>query len=1058
MSQPAALYPTDVALPLLSSRAQNVKNKADELRTLLRRRNIEVTEEPLDVFMTKNAWLKPKWLDKLQLVNNNIKTFSKAIGTICQAHGIASIVWGVLRFILDAFGRYFDLLDKIVDIYDEMARSFQMLKDYAELYAEHTTVLDALLDIYCSYIEFSIHAVEIFARHPLKVIFKMIVRFSPIELTLKDGARKICSATQSFNDRRNLIRDKISADTLKKVGTIVELTSVQGSPSQESPRLKGIFSVPRAQNTKFCGRKEVLEQLGRDLLPAQDTSQKSCTLHGAPGMGKTQIALEFAYRCSYKFPELNIFWIPAEDETVLSQAFGNIARLVGSQQAETDVPDQARLLETATAWLRENTSWLMIFDNVNSPEIFAKYQPRCTHGSILLTSQYQGMVHPTTTEILVRSLTSQEGSELLLKHITAGRRERLHMGDPSSLAQLFEEIAEEVNGSPLLLVGLAGSIVSSAVSAEGALKMLRQSGSLGKSDPFTNGHSACAYDRPFDSAWDMALKAIPEKGLAILRIMSMLAADNIPVDMLNRDLEGKLSFLGYDDPDRFRSRIQAHIVERYLVEVEDWDPKSPWSFYIIHRQLQAKILRDLHFVPEQYQLTFDRAVALIAREFPPFPRFMTPNFSQWPSYEKLVAHVLKVHSVYRANERCQGQDETPTVIPLISSMAFAELLISAGYYFYEVGLEDSCVAVLKTAEKIFHEFRITSTAEATTQIERGPSVYANSLKLETNAITVFWGIIEQAQGLTGARKAMAKAKQVVALREKHAILTGLSPEDRFESQVLLSNAYNDIGSQMLHMHQYAGAMDYLDKSLNLKRELEAQGHDIPPFEFAESTNNLAFAALGQNLIEAALLHSQRAVEFIDKDDSHDSDATRFYFCYGVALFLSGQPEEALKVMIDVYRKRKDTFGGSGRQTRDTSYAISFIYFSQGRFKEARNTIRGCFNKQAKGIWPAECLTRAKYLQSQILMALGDIDGGKRKYDEAVQELDGYLSEIFPKAHAQKAEGSTSACSGYAELMAADEALRFDYVVPYFAGRFFSTVIGVGIRSGVGCFPPLEDLE
>ncbi|KAA8631812.1 hypothetical protein SMACR_09152 [Sordaria macrospora] len=1094
MSQSAAIHPggTDVALAPRSSRAQDVKDKAEQLKAILCLRNIKVTEEPLDVFMTKHAWLKPKWLDKLQLVNNNIQTFSKAVGTICQANGIASMVWGVLRFIVDAFGRYFGLLDKIIDIYDEMARSFSMLKDYARLYG--TIVEDAVLDIYCSYLDFSINVAETFARNPLKVIFKMTARFSPIELTLRDGAKKICSATQSFQDQRDLIRDKIAVDTWKRVDTI-EKRSIQGPTSQESPKLKRIFSVSKPQNGKFCGRKEVFDQLARHLLPAQDSLQKSCTLHGAPGMGKTQIAVEFAYRCCGTFPELHIFWVPAEDETVLSQAFCKIARLVGGQQTEKEVTDSARLVETATTWLRENTSWLMIFDNVNNPDLFKKFQPCCKHGSILVTSQYQRTIRATTKEILLKPLTPQEGSDLILEHIPD--HQRPYMGDPKSLAQILMKMSEEVNGSPLVLVGIAGSIVSSAVSAEGALKVLQESGNSGKSNPITNGHSDCEYDRPVDSAWDMALRSVPDKALTILRIMSMFSADNIPVNILNRDLQGKLSFLGYKDPLRFRYEIQAPLVERYLIE--DGNKASPWSFYGIHRQLQAKILRDLRSVPDQYQLTFDRAVALIAHEFPPFPCFMTPNFSQWPSYEKLVAHVLEVHSGFLASERSQGQDETPNVTPLIPSMAFAELLISAGYYFYEVGLEDSCVAVLETAEKIFHEFRITTTAEAITQRGRGRvfcgnkpireallaltesvfttkkgfrhrttvstitpqlPIYAKSLKLETNAIAVTWGLTEQAWGLTGAREAMKKAKQVVSLRQKHADLPGLSSEDRFESQVLLSNAYNDIGVQMLHMHQYAGAMDYLKKSLNLKTKLETQGHTLPAraFEFAESTNNLAFAALGQNLAEDALKYSETAVDFINKDGSHDSDATRFYFCHGVSLFLCGQPEKALEVMTEVHRKRKDTFGESGRQTRDTNYAISFIHYSQGRCKEAKKAIQGCFIKQAKGIWPPECLTRAKYLESQILKALGDLTEGNRKYDEAVQELDGYLSVIFPDAHAQKAKCNTPACRGYAELMAADEALRFDYVVPFFAGRFASTLIGVGIRSGAGCFPPLEDLE
>ncbi|KAK3402543.1 hypothetical protein B0T20DRAFT_474349 [Sordaria brevicollis] len=1044
MSRPETIQPTGaLALIPQSSRVEEAREKADKLKILLHRHNIEVTrgKDVLDALINQHESRKPKLFDKLQRVANNIQAFSKAIGSICQIHGIASV----------GFVRYVNLLDKIVDVYDEMSRCMEGLQAYAHLYQRWPNVPNALLAIYCAYLDFSINVVDmVFARNPLWKALKMMVRFTPTELALKEDAKRIRDTTKTFNDEVRLVGHTIGHDTWRKVSTM-DVRLAQSSPVHEMRPPRRIFSVSKPRNGKFCGREQVLEQLKYDLVLGQGSPQTSCTLHGAPGMGKTQVALEFAYICCTSFPELHVFWIPAENETVLAQAFGKIARLVIGYQAGEDVLDQARLVETATAWLCENTSWLMIFDNVNNPSLFQKYQPCCNHGSILVTSQYQRTIHATTKEILLKPLAPQEGSNLILNHIPEDQKRR--MGNSSSLAQVLTNMSEEVSGSPLVLLQIAGSITSSAVSAEGALNELRQSGSLGRSNQILNGDSTWGYDRPPDSAWDMALRAVSDKALTILKIMSMLSADSIPVDMLNRDLRGELSFLGST---RFREEIQAPLAERYLIE-DSSNEAMPWSFYGIHRQLQSKLLRDLQSVPDQYQLTFDRAVALIARDFPAFPKLMTPNFSQWPSYEKLIAHVLKLHWVYRITEGGQDQDETTAVTPLIPTMAFAELLASAGYYFYEIGQADSCVSVLETAENIFRDFRTSSTAEPCAVEGDQPSLYANSLKLETSAIAVSWGIIEQAYGLTRARNAMAKAKQVVTLREKHVSLSGLCPEDKFESQVLLSNAYNDVGTQMLHMHQYAGAVSFLNKSLDLKRQLETNGHTIPAFEFAESTNNMAFAALGQNLTEEALLHSRTAVDLINKDGSHDSDATRFSFCLGVVLVLNGEPHEALKVMRDVYEKRREIFGESGRQTRDTSYAISFIHYSQRRFEEANKTIQGCFIKQAKGIWPAECLTRAKYLQSQILKELGELAESKRKYYEALQELDGYLSDIFPNAHARNIMENTPVSNGYAVLMAAKEAVWFDYVVPFFAGRF-TAVRGAELRNGVGYFPPLEDLE
>lgn len=82
----------DLTLAAQTTRVQDAKEKANKLKATLHRHDIEVTKDVLDVFMTKHAWRKPRWLDKLQNVTNNIQIFYKAIGSICQAHGIASVV------------------------------------------------------------------------------------------------------------------------------------------------------------------------------------------------------------------------------------------------------------------------------------------------------------------------------------------------------------------------------------------------------------------------------------------------------------------------------------------------------------------------------------------------------------------------------------------------------------------------------------------------------------------------------------------------------------------------------------------------------------------------------------------------------------------------------------------------------------------------------------------------------------------------------------------------------------------------------------------------------
>lgn len=82
--------------------------------------------------------------------------------------------------------------------------------------------------------------------------------------------------------------------------------------------------LPVARNTRFFGRQTILQQIDHYLQPSSnDAGLSSLAIYGLGGVGKTQIALAYAYD---KLSELDaVFWIPFETELGLKQAFTNIA-------------------------------------------------------------------------------------------------------------------------------------------------------------------------------------------------------------------------------------------------------------------------------------------------------------------------------------------------------------------------------------------------------------------------------------------------------------------------------------------------------------------------------------------------------------------------------------------------------------------------------------------------------------------------------------------------------------------------------------------------------------
>ena len=124
----------------------------------------------------------------------------------------------------------------------------------------------------------------------------------------------------------------------------------------------------------------------------------------------------------------------------------------------------------------------------------------------------------------------------------------------------------------------------------------------------------------------------------------------------------------------FRREIHQHLVARYLVKPFVLDGQD---IYSLHRQLQSKVLLDLQEDPLcQLQQVFSQGVALVHRDFPPVPFLMTPAIGEWPRYQKLVAHVIRLHDIFKGSSHAL----TPSL-----EVPFAELLASAGYYLFEIG-------------------------------------------------------------------------------------------------------------------------------------------------------------------------------------------------------------------------------------------------------------------------------------------------------------------------------------------------------------------------------------
>jgi transcriptional regulator with XRE-family HTH domain len=151
------------------------------------------------------------------------------------------------------------------------------------------------------------------------------------------------------------------------------------------------WSVPLPRNPFFTGREEVLESLQTHLTTDRRSGlPPTYALQGLAGMGKTQIALEYAYRHALEYSA--VFWIEAETSEQIVSSLLRIAEIL--QVPERHEASQQRVVAAVQPvvaavqhWLATHSHWLLIWDDLEDLELLPRFLPSARAGAILLTTR-----------------------------------------------------------------------------------------------------------------------------------------------------------------------------------------------------------------------------------------------------------------------------------------------------------------------------------------------------------------------------------------------------------------------------------------------------------------------------------------------------------------------------------------------------------------------------------------------------------------------------------------------------------------------------------------------
>jgi TIR domain/NB-ARC domain len=287
-------------------------------------------------------------------------------------------------------------------------------------------------------------------------------------------------------------------------------------PAAEPARFPGalpaIWNVPFRRNLQFTGRSEQLGTIHEQLTVARQLVP--LVLVGPPGVGKTQLATEYAYRHSSDYDLVR--WIRADDSGTLLADF---AALAGQLSDVPDENNQSLAVAAVRKQLENQDRWLLIFDNLDNAKLLELVIPRAG-GHVLVTSRSDLDWADIATTILVDPLSANEAQAFLVA--------RSGQGDQEAAAKL----AEALGGLPLALEQAASYIAHAGIVTLDRYLELFEQHSLALLE---RGRQPRDYHSTVAATWELSLERLGQDAPVAVELLSLaafLAPDDLPAALL----------------------------------------------------------------------------------------------------------------------------------------------------------------------------------------------------------------------------------------------------------------------------------------------------------------------------------------------------------------------------------------------------------------------------------------------------------------------------------------------------------------------------------------------
>jgi TIR domain-containing protein/NB-ARC domain-containing protein len=392
--------------------------------------------------------------------------------------------------------------------------------------------------------------------------------------------------------------------------TINSNPSVQSQFARFGAPFPEIWNVSRRHNAFVTGRIPILNQLFDGFRLEDEVGMISRqALTGLGGMGKTQVAAEYAYR--FRGDYRAVLWVRAETQENLLTDFRTIAGLL--KRPAEHLQDDESLIQTMQVWFRNQADWLLIFDNADNPALVDPFLPKAARGHILLTTRAAAIVEHAQP-LHLKKLEPDDGALCILRR--AGLPGNKQLQDvPAARVDDARQLAQLMDGLPLALEQAGAYIDDTGCGIREYLDLYQRY----RAELQRDRHGSVPdYPESVASAWKFSKSSVEQSNPAaieLLRLCAYLAPEAIPDELVLQGASALGPVLGPVAANKLSLNLAISVLRKYSLLNREADRETELTTRLsIHRIMQEILIDEMNAATQELWAT--RTVKVVATSLP----------------------------------------------------------------------------------------------------------------------------------------------------------------------------------------------------------------------------------------------------------------------------------------------------------------------------------------------------------------------------------------------------------------------------------------------------------